>query len=67
MKFHNHYQEVIEREVKRFNKAFYSHHIADDMLVEIRGTLNNLTERIYQVKNQVNAGDIPVGTEENYE
>ena len=65
MKFHNHYQEVIEREVKRFNNAFYSHHIADDMLVEIRGTLNNLTERIYQVKNQVNAGDIPVGTEEN--
>tara|TARA_R100000655_G_scaffold33217_3_gene65442 strand:- start:5334 stop:5513 length:180 start_codon:yes stop_codon:yes gene_type:complete len=53
MKFRNHYQKVIEREVKRFNNAFYSHHIADDMLVEIRGALSNLTEGIYQPKNQV--------------
>ena len=42
----------IEYAVKRFNSAFYNHHIDDRTSNEIEGVLNRLTESIYTISNQ---------------
>ena len=38
--------------LKRFNNAYDNHLITDDLVREIETTLNSLTEKIYNVRNQ---------------
>lgn len=38
--------------LKRFNSAYDNHLIKDDLVREIETTLNTLTEKIYNTRNQ---------------
>tara|TARA_Y100000004_G_C8951542_1_gene428746 strand:- start:1765 stop:1947 length:183 start_codon:yes stop_codon:yes gene_type:complete len=46
------YQELMRYALKRFNNAYDNHLITDDLVREIETTLNSLTEKIYNVRNQ---------------
>lgn len=46
------YQELMRYALKRFNSAYDNHLIKDDLVREIETTLNTLTEKIYNTRNQ---------------
>ena len=46
------YQESMRYALKRFNSAYDNHLIKDDLVREIETTLNTLTEKIYNTRNQ---------------
>ena len=46
------YQELMRYALKRFNSAYDNHLIKDDLVREIEKTLNTLTEKIYNTRNQ---------------
>ena len=46
------YQELMRYALKRFNSAYDNHLIKDDRVREIETTLNTLTEKIYNTRNQ---------------
>lgn len=45
-------QKAIEYAVKRFNNAFNTHHINDELCGEIENALNGLVNKIYTISNQ---------------
>lgn len=46
------YQELMRYALRRFNSAYDNHLIKDDLVREIETTLNTLTEKIYNTRNQ---------------
>ena len=46
------YQELMRYALKRFNSAYDNQLIKDDLVREIETTLNTLTEKIYNTRNQ---------------